>query len=76
MYYFTKENFKSVVYGINCFFFSLFQMYPGSLCKKMRLDGQNYEFGWVGLIRPESVSAIPGSCTSIYEMVSNVLSFF
>ncbi|CAL4072706.1 unnamed protein product, partial [Meganyctiphanes norvegica] len=46
----------------------LLQMHPLALCEQMRLDRDDYDFGWVGFLRPDDVPSLPKKCHSIYEM--------
>ncbi|KAK8728145.1 hypothetical protein OTU49_009138, partial [Cherax quadricarinatus] len=44
------------------------QMHPLSLCERQRADGFDYEFGWVGFLKPDRVPGLPKTCSSVYEM--------
>ncbi|XP_045605373.2 E3 ubiquitin-protein ligase ZNRF3 [Procambarus clarkii] len=44
------------------------QMHPVALCESQRADGLDYEFGWVGFLKPEPVPSLPKKCRSVYEM--------
>ncbi|XP_042239558.1 E3 ubiquitin-protein ligase ZNRF3-like [Homarus americanus] len=43
-------------------------MHPLGLCESQRADGMDYDFGWVGFLKPEPVPSLPKKCHSVYEM--------
>ncbi|XP_064078790.1 E3 ubiquitin-protein ligase RNF43-like isoform X1 [Macrobrachium nipponense] len=44
------------------------QLHPGALCDSLRADGNDYEFGWVGFLKPDPVPSMPKKCRSVYQM--------
>ncbi|KAL7635885.1 UNVERIFIED_CONTAM: hypothetical protein RMT77_013702 [Armadillidium vulgare] len=44
------------------------QTHPYALCSKNRMDGHNYDYGWVGFVKLDSITPLHKRCNSLYDM--------